>query len=124
MGSIELMAQTFNLLPDYIRLFEVPFIFLTISIMLIFGTPLFWLANRLMQRLEKLQGPTVNDHFRQSIFFYFIIVYSSSTWIFSGFRGNEDDLYFLTLSGFSLMSIVINYFFLLRRRGANGMPLS
>ena len=119
MGFVELIARTFGLLPDYIRVFEVPFVFLMIGIIVISGIPLFWLANRLMQGLEKLHSPTIYDHFRQSIFFYFIIVYSLSAWIFSGFSGNVDDLYFLTLSGFSLISIMINYIFLFRRRKAN-----
>lgn len=115
MGSIELMTRTFGLLPDYIRVFEVPYIFLTIGIIVIAGIPLFWLANRLMQRLEKLHGPTIYDHFRQSIFFYLIIVYSVSAWIFSGFSGSVDDLYFLTLSSFSLISLVVNYIFLFQK---------
>ena len=119
MGSIELMSRSFGLLPDYIRVFELPYIFLTISIIVISGIPLFWLANRLMQGLEKLRNPTIYDHFRQSIFFYFIIVYSLSTWIFSGFSGSVDDLYFLTLSSFSLISIVVNYLFLFRKLMTN-----
>ncbi len=119
MGSIEFMARTFGLLPDYILVFEGPYIFLTIGIIVISGIPLFWLANGVLQGLEKLQSPTIYDHFRQSIFFYFIIVYSLSTWSFSGFSGSVDDVYFLTLSGFSLVSIMINYIFLFRRRKAN-----
>jgi len=116
MGSIELMARSFGLLPDYIHVFEVPYVFLTIGIIVISGIPLFWLANRIMQGLEKLHSPTTYDHFRQSFFFYFIIVFSLSHWIFSGFNGSVDDLYFLTLSTFSLVSIMINYILFQRRK--------
>ena len=118
MGSIELMVQSFGLSSDYIRVFEVPYVFLTIGIIVISGIPLFWFANRLMQRIEKLRRPTIYDHFRQSIFFYFIIVYSLSTWIFSDFNANVDNLYFLTLSAFSIVSIMINYI-LFQKRKAN-----
>ena len=71
MGSIERMARTFGILPDYIRVFEAPYIFLTIGIIVISGIPLFWLDNLLMQGIEKLHRPTIYDHLRQSIFFYF-----------------------------------------------------
>ena len=73
-----------------------------------------------MQRVEQLPKPSVADHLRQSIFFYFIIVYSLSTWIFSGFSGSEDDLYFLTLSSISLVSAAVNQIFLFKRLGRNG----
>ena len=119
MGSIELIARVFGLLPDYIAVFRVPYVFLIIGIIIISGIPLFWLANRLMQVLEKLRSPAIYDHFRQSIFFYFIIVYILLTWISSGFSGSEDDVYFLTFSGISIVSIVINLIFLFRRRKAN-----
>jgi len=118
MGSTELIAQSFELLPDYIRVFEVPFVFIIITIIIISGVPLFFLANRLMQRLEKQRSPTIYDHIRQSIVFYFIIVYSLFTWIFADFRGNMHDLYFLTLSAYSMISIMINYI-LFQRRKAN-----
>ncbi len=119
MGSIERMAQSFGLLPNYIFVYKAPYIFLTISIIIISGTPLFWIANRLMQGLEKLHRPTVYDYFRQSIFFFFIIVYSLATWILSGFNGTVDDLYFVTLSIYSLISIVVNYIFLFRKLKSN-----
>ncbi len=72
-----------------------------------------------MQRVEQLPKPSVADHLRQSIFFYFIIVYSLSTWILTGFSGSEDDLYFLTLSSISLVSVMVNTIFLFKARGTN-----
>jgi len=41
MGSIELMARIFGLLPDYIAVFRVPYVFLIIGIIIISGIPLF-----------------------------------------------------------------------------------
>lgn len=119
MGSIELVARHFDLVPDYIAVFRVPYVFLIIGVITISGIPLFWLANRLMRAIEKLQSTTAYDHLRQSILFYFIIAYSVGTWVFSGFKGNEDDVYFLTWSGISLVSIVMNYLFLFRKRRVN-----
>lgn len=111
MGSIEFIARTFGLLPDYILVFRIPYIFLIISIILLSSTLLFWLANRLMQLLEKLKKPTIYDYIRQSIFYYFIICYILLNWISSGFTGNEDDVYFLTGLSISIVSIVINVLF-------------
>ena len=111
MGSIEFIARTFDLLPDYILVFRMPYIFLIIGIILISSTLLFWLANGLMQLLEKLKTPTIYDYIRQSIFYYFIIFYILLNWISSGFAGNEDDVYFLTGLCISIVSIVINIIF-------------
>lgn len=120
MGLVELIASKFGLLPDYIRVFEMPYILLMIGIIVIFGIPVFWLANRLMYAIEKVQIPTIYDHLRQSVFFYIIIIYSLFTWISNGFQGSVSDLYFLILSGFSMISILVNYIFLFRRRNVIG----
>ena len=70
------------------------------------------------QVFEKLKNPSIYDHVRQSIFFYFIILYVLVTWIFYGFTGSEDDVYFLTGLAISIVAIVINYKFLFRIRQA------
>lgn len=115
MASIELIARVFRLLPDYIRVFEWPYIFLIIGVMFISGIPLFWLANHLMQAIERLQSPSLFDHLRQTIVFYLIIGLISFAWISSGFSGGEDDVYFLTFLGYSLLSIAVNLIFLFGR---------
>ena len=119
MGSIELVARSFGLIPDYISVFKIPFIFIIISVIVISGIPLFWLANRFIQELEKLKSTTIYDHFRQSIFFYLIIAYSLGIWVFSGFKSEEDDVYFLTFLVISIVSIVINLIFLFLRHKLN-----
>lgn len=121
MGSIELVARSFGLIPDYIAVFKIPFIFVIISVIVISGIPLFWLANRFMRALEKLQSTTIYDHLRQSIFFYLIIAYSLGTWVFSGFKGGEDDVYFLTFLVISIVSIATNLVFLFRGRKVNNI---
>ena len=115
MGAIELMARSFGFLPDYIRVFKPPYIFLTIGIILISGFPIFWMANQFIQRIEKLQNPTISDHLRQAVFFYLILAACFSKWMFSGFFGNEDDLYFLVFTSYSLMAILVNGFILFRK---------
>jgi len=116
MGSIELMARRFDFLPDYIRAFEVPYVFLTLGIIVIFSSLLFWLANRLMQFLDKLANPGIYDHFRQSIFFYLITACILASWIFNGFTGGEDDVYFVTMVTISVVAITLNCIFLIRKR--------
>lgn len=118
MGSTELIARSFELLPDYIRVFEMPYIFITISIIILSGIPIYFIASRLLLRLEKLHGINFYDHIRQSIFYYIVIIYSLTRWLFYGFFSNEDDLYLLTMSAYSLIAIMINYI-LIRRRISN-----
>jgi len=112
MGSIEFIAQTFDLLPDYFAVFKIPYVFLITSIIIISGIPLFWLANRMMQALKKLKKPTLIDHVWQSIFYYFIIAFCLINWVFSGFDSGENDVYFVTWLIISIVAIVVNYLFL------------
>ena len=119
MGSIELIAVTFDLVPDYISVFRVPYIFLITIIIIIFGIPIFWLANRAIRAIEKDKNRTILDHIRQSFFFYLLILYVLITWIFSGFKGDVDDVYFLTGLMISIISIVLNYNFLFRGNKSN-----
>ena len=65
MGSSEFFARTFDLLPDYMSVYRFPYVFIMIGIIGISGIPLFWLANLLMQRIEKVNGPGKLAHFRQ-----------------------------------------------------------
>ena len=111
MGAIELIARKFDLLPEYINVFKPPYIILIIGIIILSGGLLFWFANRLMRAVERFKSLTIYDHLRQSIFYYFIIVFVFFTWIFNGFNGNEDDVYFLTGLCISIVCIVVNLIF-------------
>jgi di/tricarboxylate transporter len=88
-------------------------------IIVIFGIPVFWLANCVLQRIEKRDRPTLHDHIRQSIFLYLIIIYCLSNWSVHGFSGSEEDFYFLLWSGSSLVGIVIHYLFLVRLKNSD-----
>ena len=121
MGSIEYIANKFNLLPNYIDVFRIPYLFLIIGIILLFGIPCFWLANHLLRRIEKYNNPTFTDHFRQALFYYFIIICVFTAWIFIGYSANEDDVYFLTGLTISAVAIIINFIFLLRERSKGAM---
>ena len=116
MWTIELTAKKFGLIPDYIQVFKIPYLFIIVGIMVILATPWFWLANRLMRSIEKLISPTFFDHLRLSIFYYFVICGVLLAWIIIGYSGNEDDVYFITFLGISIIAILSNYAFLFRER--------
>jgi hypothetical protein len=115
-----MLARETDILGEYEGVIDTPLIITFLSGIIIFGIPLFWLANALMQSIEKLHSPSIYDYLRQSIFLFIIIAYCTSTWIAHGFSGNEEDGYLLLWLGISLVAIVINYIFLFRRRKANG----
>jgi len=116
--GVEMLAREMGILGEYEGVINTSIFITFLSGIIIFGIPLFWLANALMQSIEKLQSPRIYDHLRQSIFHFLIIIYSSSIWISRGFRGNEEDGYLLLWLGISLIAIAINYIFLFRKRKA------
>jgi hypothetical protein len=118
--GVEMFERKTGILGEYEGVIDTPTIITFCSGIIIFGIPLFWLANVLMQSIEKLHSPKIYDYLRQSIFLFLIIIYSASTWITRGFSGNEEDGYLLLWLGISLVAIAINYIFLFRRRKANG----
>ena len=109
MGAIELIAKHFDLVPDYFDVYRMPQVFLIAGTIICAGIPLFLLANRMIKALEKWKDPSINDHLRHSIFYYFIIVFCLLNWFLVGFNGNISDVYFLTGVSISLISICVNY---------------
>ena len=118
MTDKHILPEEMGILGEYEGVIDTPIFITFLSGIIIFGIPLFWLANALMQSIEKLQNPRIYDHLRQSVFHFLIIIYSSSIWISRGFSGNEEDGYLLLWLGISLIAIVINYIFLFRKRKA------
>ena len=116
MGAIEFMAQRFDLLPDYIQVYKIPYIFLIGGIILISGILVYNLANRLMKGLEKLKKPTFLDHARQSIFYYLLLLAIFINWIFVGYSGGENDVYFVCFLMISIVAIGMNYHCLFKFR--------
>ena len=109
MGAIELIAKHFDLVPDYFAVYRAPQVFLIVGTIIFAGIPLYLLANRIIKALEKWNDPSIKDHLRQSIFYYFIIAFCLLNWFLAGFKGNISDVYFLTVLSISLISICINY---------------
>jgi len=117
--GVEMLARETGILGEYTGLIDTPTVLTFSSSVIIFGLPLFWLANAIMQSIEKLHNPSIYDFIRQSIFFFMIIIYAILTWIFCGFSGNEEDGYLLLWLGISLIASLINYIFLFQKRKAN-----
>jgi len=117
--GVEILSRATGIIGEYIGVIDLPSTILFTGSILIFGIPLFWLANHLLQLLEKIPNPTIYDHIRQSLLYYLMIIYTSTIWIAYGFSGNEEDGYFLLWLGISLVAIVINWIFLFRRRKPN-----
>jgi len=117
--GVEMLARETGILGEYTGVIDTPIVLTFSSSVIIFGIPLFWLANAIMQSIEKLHNPGVYDFIRQSIFFFMIIIYTILTWIFRGFSGNEEDGYLLLWLGISLIASLINYIFLFQKRKAN-----
>ena len=114
--GIEAIARTVGILGEYKGIIDLPIFIVFFCSIIVFGIPLFWLANLLNQRLEKLNNPSTLDHFRQSLFFYLIVIYSLISWIAQGAGNNEEDGYLLMWIGISIVAIVMNYLFLFKRR--------
>ncbi len=114
--GVEMLARETGILGEYTGVIDMPTVLTFSSSVIIFGLPLFWLANAIMQSIEKLHNPSIYDFIRQSIFFFMIIIYAILTWILGGFSGNEEDGYLLLWSGISLLAIVVNYIFLFSNR--------
>ena len=88
-------------------------------LILILGTILFWIANKLMVGLEKLLKPENIDHFRQSSFYYLGLLYAFISLLRSGYHGGLGEAYILLVVAISAWAIIINAIFLYRRRKTN-----
>lgn len=85
----------------------------------VIGSLLFWLANGLMTRLEKLLKPNSLDHFRQSSLFYLVLLYVFISLIRYGFYGGLGEAYMLLELAISIWAIFVNAVFLYTRRKAD-----
>ncbi|MFA6024220.1 MAG: hypothetical protein WC777_03325 [Candidatus Gracilibacteria bacterium] len=81
----------------------------------VIGSLLFWLANKLMAELEKLRKPNSLDHFRQSSFYYVASIYASTYLIQHGYYGGLSEAYMLIALAISVWAIIINTVFLYKR---------
>jgi hypothetical protein len=89
-----------------------------ISIIII-GSLLFWLANKLMTGLEKLLKPSSLDHFRQSSLYYLTSLYALTSLVRHGYYGGLGEAYMLIALVISVWAIIVNATFLYKRRKAN-----
>ena len=113
--GIELIARNIGLLGEFEGVIDTPTAILFFFAIIICGIPVFWLANVLMQYVEKGQKPGKNDFIRQSVLYFLIMFYCLSVWASDGFQLYEEDGYLLLWSGISMLAIVINYFFVRKR---------
>jgi hypothetical protein len=114
--GVEMMSRSLGILGEWKEVIDLPgFILLLITIIVV-GIPVFWLANLFMRWIEKLSNPSIYDHFRQSLFFYLILIYCFISWMAGGFGITEEDAYLLLWAGISSIGILVNYRFLFRER--------
>ena len=110
--GIEMWARSVGILGEYHEVIDLPiFIVFSLSI-IIFGVPIFWVTNLLMQRIEKRQSTALSDHIRQSSLFYLLLIFCLVSWVAGGFGTTEADGYLLLWLGISLIGIAVNYIFL------------
>ena len=87
--------------------------------LLVIGSILFWWANRLISRGEKLVKPNKIDHLRQSSCYYFILFSILGYFIQNGIHGGLGEGYLLFALAISLWAIIINAVFLYTQNKAN-----
>lgn len=87
--------------------------------LVIIGSPLFWLANKLMTGFEKLLKPNSLDHFRQSSLYYLASLYALTSLVRHGYYGGLGEAYMLMALAISVWAIIVNAVFLYKRRKAN-----
>ena len=105
-------ARKIGILGEYQGVMDMPTIVTFLCAIVVSGIPIFWVANLIVQAIEKLSYPKTSDHIRQSFFLYIIIIYVIITWIVHGFTGGEEDGYLMLWSGISFIAIMMNYIFL------------
>lgn len=116
--GIEALVRAVGIIGEYRGAVDLPLFIVFLSAFIVCGVPLFWLVNLLIRKLEKLHNPVLSDHFRQSLFFYIIVLSSFVSWIAQGFGNTEEDGYLFMWIGISIVAIAVNYQFLFRRRKA------
>lgn len=85
----------------------------------VIGSLIFWLANKLMTGLEKPLKPNSLDHFRQSGLYYLASLYALTSLVRHGYYGGLGEAYMLIALVISVWAIIINAVFLYKRRKAN-----
>lgn len=86
--------------------------------LIVIGSLLFWLANKLMTGLEKLLKPSILDHLRQSSLYYLAALYALASLIRTGYYGGLGEAYMLTGLAISVWAVIVNIIFLYKRRKA------
>ena len=115
--GIEMFVRKIGILGEYQGVIDLPIIITFFCGIIVFGIPIFWLVNILMQRIEKLRSPKVTDYIRQSVLLFMAIFYIIITWFVRGFSGGEEDGYLLLWLGISIIAVMINFIFLFHRSG-------
>lgn len=114
--AFEMVGRRFGVLPEWRGIIDTPLLFFGGVLILVVGIPFFRLTNRLLQRFEKLTAPSIYDHIRQSLFFYLIVILCVSIWVWQGYHSSEEDGYFLVWSGYSVIAILSNYYYLFHHK--------
>lgn len=116
MGIIAIIStieNTIGFLFDMTGFVELPIL------IIVLGTALFWLANKLMTELEKPLKPSNLDHLRQSSLYYIVALYALVSLIRSGYHGGLREGSILMILVISIWAIIINIVFLYKRRKTN-----
>lgn len=112
----ELIAREIGLLGEYMNVVDFPTSILLFISILVIGIPISWTTARFITRIEKLYKPTIQDHLRQSILYYFIIIPIITYWVGNGFVGDEGDGYLLIWLAISITANIVNYQYLSKAR--------
>lgn len=109
--GIETFLRNAGILGEYTGVIDTPTFFVFFFSILFIGTLFFWIANIILQRIEKLENFSISNHFRQSIFFYLLGLFALLTWIINGLGNSEEDGYLLMWIEISAVGVVTNYLF-------------
>lgn len=107
--GVEMLVRSTGLIGEYQNVVDTPLVATYLASLLALGIPLFWLANHLMQLIEKPKSRRAIDHLRQSIFYYAVVIATLATWATRGYNGGESDGYLLLWLGISFLAVITNY---------------
>lgn len=114
LGTVFLLAvieRTIGFSFGYYGHVEMPVFILILSTLL-------WPANHIITKVEKLQKPKIQDHFRQSVLYYVSTIFAVMFFIrFNYGTGfGLGDVYMLMILIISVLAVIINALFLFRQR--------
>lgn len=118
--GMEALLQANGILKEFDGTVDPARILLFVGGVVVFGCPMFWLANYALKKIEKTSGKVIFDHIRQSIFYYVLGACCLAIWIVGGFGTNENDGYLMIWISMSLVAIIVNYYFLSKNRNHVG----